>query len=145
MILARLIFGEARNQSKETMTGIGWVIKNRLAADKQYFGGSYHEIILKNSKGIYQFSSFNPTNPNYQILIDPLTESVDALTEKAWFTAYEVASQIINNEEGDPTNGAVYFHSDDLSQEVFTTERVPGAIFTKQIGSFLFYKNPNDS
>ncbi|OGJ16806.1 MAG: hypothetical protein A2632_02065 [Candidatus Pacebacteria bacterium RIFCSPHIGHO2_01_FULL_46_16] len=92
MILARLIFGEARNQSRETIVGISWVVKNRVEAKRSYFGEDYHGVVLKSSKGIYQFSPFNPTNSNYLALTNPLSENADPLTEKAWFTAYEVAS-----------------------------------------------------
>lgn len=41
-------------------------------------------------------------------------------------------------------DGATYFHSSDLSQENFLKNSVPGAVFTKQIDDFLFYKDPND-
>lgn len=142
MILARLIFGEARNQSKETMVGVGYVIKNRVKANKGYFGVNYHDVITKNSNGIYQFSSFNPNDPNHNVLIDPLPKDVSVVTRQAWFTAYEASSGIINNSTADPTDRAVFFHSSDLSQELFTTQSVPGAIFTKQIGDMLFYRDP---
>lgn len=144
IILARLIFGEARNQSKEAMTGVGWVIKNRLRAKRSYFGYSYHEIILKNDHRYYQFSSFNPADPNYPVLIDPFN-AADETTSKAWFEAYDVAESITADISKDPTEGATFFHSSDLSQEQFLIESVPGAIFTKRIGNILFYKDPNDA
>lgn len=144
MLLARLIFAEARNQTKEAMLGVGWVITNRLHANRSYFGHSYHEIILKNSVGIYQFASFNPDEKrNFPILADPLTNT-DKITQQAWFDSYDIAKSVIEGINPDPTNGATFFHSSDLSQKVFITEYVPGAVFTKQIGDFLFYRDPND-
>ena len=145
MILARLIFGEARNQSQEAMTGAAWVIKNRVDADKKYFGSSYHEVILKNDGKYWQFSSFIPSDPNFKILINPLSNKVEETDKKAWFISYDIASKIVNNSVIDPTEGATFFHSSDLSQEKFTTQSVPGAIFIKRIGDFLFYKDPNEN
>lgn len=144
MILARLIFGEARNQTKSTMIGIGWVVKNRLLAKRPYFGFSYHEIITKHNGTNYQFFPLNPEDKtNLPLLIDPLKNS-DNATRQAWFNSYGIALSIVNGTSNDPTDGSTFFHSSDLSQEVFTEEIVPGAIFVKQIGDFLFYKDPSD-
>ncbi|MDP4010599.1 MAG: cell wall hydrolase [Candidatus Roizmanbacteria bacterium] len=144
IILARLIFGEARNQSDEAMTGVAWVIKNRLRANRQYFGKSYHEIILKNDGKYYQFSSFNPNEKdNFPLLIDPL-KTKNTIIQKAWFNSYEVALRVISGIGNDPTGGATFFHSSDLSREKFVTESVPGAIYIKPIGDFLFYRDPNE-
>lgn len=143
IILARLVFGEARNQSKEAMVGVAWVIKNRLLAKRIYFGFNYHEIILKNDGSSYQFLSFKPTDPNYLMLTNPLS-GADNITNKAWFDAYETALGVINETISDPTDGATFFHSSDLSQEKFLKDNVPGAVFTKQIEDLLFYKDPNE-
>jgi len=144
MLLARLIFGEAKNQTKEAMTGVAWAVKNRLLAERRYFGSGYHAIILKQSGPHYQFSPMDPTEKNnYSLLIDPLKEA-DEVTRQAWFNSYNVAVDVINGTTSDSTDGATYFHSSDLSQELFLTNSVPGAVFTKQIDDFLFYKDPND-
>lgn len=143
MILARLIFGEARNQSKETMTGIAWVVKNRLSAHRVYFGSSYHEIILKNNGKYYQFSPLDPEEKdNFPLLIDPLKKK-NKITQQAWSNSYDIALSAINGTSNDPTGGSTFFHSSDFSREKFVTKIVPGAIFAKQIGDFLFYKEPN--
>lgn len=143
MLLARLLFGEARDQSREAKVGVAWVVKNRLLAKRSYFGFSYHEVILKNDGVIYQFSPMNPNDPdNLPLLIDPL-KTGNHLTKTAWFNSYEVAKSAIAKENSDPTEGAVFFHSSDLSREEFVTKRVPGTIFVKQIGDFLFYRSPS--
>lgn len=145
MILARLIFGEARNQSKETMIGIAWAVKNRLLAKRKYFGFSYREIIQKNDGRYYQFSPMNPSEKdNYPLLLNPLKEA-DEVTRKAWFTAYDAALTVINGSDIDPTGGATFFHSQDFSQEKFVTKTVPGAMYLKPIGDFLFYQDPNET
>jgi len=144
MILARLIFGEARNQSQAAMTGVAWVVKNRLQAKRSYFGSSYHDIITKHNQNSYQFSSFNPEKENFPFLTDPLTNR-DMKTKQAWATAYTTAQQVINGTSSDPTGGATFFHSQDLSRSYFETVSAPGAVFTTQIGAFLFYLDPNDT
>lgn len=42
------------------------------------------------------------------------------------------------------TKGARIESFESLSQEKFLKNSVPGAIFTRQINDFLFYKDPND-
>jgi len=135
MILARLVFGEARNQSVEAMKGVAWVVKNRLMANRSDWGNTYHLVILPPD----QFSAMNPEDDNFPILIDPLnTES--QVTKDAWKKAYEVAREVINGSVDDPTEGALFFHSADYPQQKFITQDVPGAIFAIKIDDMLFYK-----
>lgn len=144
MILARLIFGEARSQSKETMTAIGWVVKNRVEAKKSYFGDGYHDVITKNDTVHWQFSPMNPEEEdNFPLLTDPLGNA--ETNKKAWSRAYEIAKNVINNKVQDPTDGATFFHSKNLSQEKFITESAPHAIYLKTMGYFRFYKDPNEN
>lgn len=135
LLLARLIFGEARNQPREAKAGVAWTVKNRLLAKRTDWGFSYHEIIQKPS----QYSAMNTYDSNFPKLTDPFnTGEVGA--KEAWYDSFEVAQTITKGTIDDPTDGAVFFHSADYSQEKFTTRDVPGAIFIKQIGAILFYK-----
>ncbi len=143
ILLSRLVFGEARNQSKEAKIGVAWSVKNRLLAKRSYFGFSYHEIILKNDGENFQFASMNPNDSsNFPALTDPLGTQEQA-TGNAWFDSYQAAVGVIGGATQDPTDGGVFFHSSDLSQEEFVKDHVPGAIYIKQIGDFLFYKSPS--
>lgn len=138
IILARLIFGESRNRPKEEKVAVAWVVRNRLLVGNRDFGFSYHEIILKNDGVHYQFSPMNPRETdNFPLLIDPL-KSGDIVTVLAWKESYEVASGVVSGRVVDPTDGAVFFHSKDLSKEGFL-ERVPRAVYLKEIGRFRFY------
>lgn len=142
ILLSRLVFGEARNQSKESKIGVAWVVKNRVLAKRSYFGFSYHEIILKNDGTNYQFASMNPNDVNnFPSITNPL-KVLDQATRTSWSDSYKVALGVINETISDPINGAVFFHCSDLSQEEFVTKYVPGAIFVKQIGDILFYQSP---
>lgn len=143
ILLARIIFGEARNQPKEAKAGVAWTVKNRLIARRSYWGFSYHEVILKNDGRNYQFAPMNPNDANnFPALTDPL-EAQDQAIKTSWFDSYEVAFGVIHGTIPDLSGGAVFFHSSDLSQEEFVTKHVPGAIFVKQIGDFLFYQSPS--
>jgi len=139
ILLARLIFGEARGQSKEEKLAVAWVVKNRFLSQISDFGFNYHEVILKNDGVRYQFSPMNPSEPdNFPVLIDPLKID-NSLTKAAWSDSYEAATAIISGKISDPTEGAVFFHSQDLSKEEFL-KAVPRAVYIKEIGNFFFYK-----
>lgn len=135
IILARLIFGEARNQPDEALAGVGWTVRNRLLKKQSYWGYTYHEVILMP----YQYSAMRTEDNNFPVLIDPLA-STDPLTLKAWSKSYQIAKGVLDGTITDPTGGAVFYHSKDRSSELFVTHDVPGAVFIKQIGELLFYK-----
>lgn len=138
MLLARLVFGEARSRSKQEKIAIAWVIKNRLHTAIRDFGFSYHEIILKNDGVTYQFSPMNPKETdNFSLLIDPLkfNNQVDKI---AWQDSYEIVTGVIAGKITDPTSGAVFFHSEDFSKDDFL-RNTPRAVYSTSIGVFLFY------
>ncbi len=143
MLLARLIFGEVRNQIEEVMVGIGWVVKNRFLFHQRYFGYSYHEIILKHGKKSYQFSAMNPKDRgNFPLLINPL-ESKKLSDHEKWLLAYKVAGDVLGDRVQDPTDKSTFYHSTDMTDEGFL-QIVPGAIFMKQIGDIRFFRGPRD-
>lgn len=135
VLLARLIFGEARNQPREAKAGVAWTVKNRLRAQRAYWGFSFHEVIQKSG----QYAAMDPRDDNFSKLIDPFNTNEPGADE-AWYECYQVAQGVIEGTIEDPTEGAVFFHSVDYSQERFVTRDVPGAIFIKQIGDILFYR-----
>ena len=138
ILLARLIFGEARNRSKQEKIAIAWVVKNRLQTAIRDFGFNYHEIIIKNDRVTYQFSPMNPKETdNFPLLINPLKLN-NQKNKTAWQESYEIATGVIAGKITDPTNGAVFFHSDDFSKDDFL-KRTPRAIYSTSIGVFLFY------
>jgi spore germination cell wall hydrolase CwlJ-like protein len=135
ILLARLIFGEARNQPREAKAGVVWTVKNRLRAQRSDWGFSYHEVIQKPG----QYAAMDKRDNNFPKLIDPLNTDEPGADE-AWHECYQVAQEVIGGVIEDPTEGAVFFHSADYPQERFVTRDVPGAIFIKQIGDILFYR-----
>jgi len=130
IILARAIFGEARGESKEGKIGVGWVIRNRVD-NPRWWGDSYPTVILKPA----QFSAFNPTDVNYQFVVNPLHTN-NPSDENAWYESYEIAGQILNNEVDDPTKGADHFYSADIAPPSWADEKK----FTVQISKHRFYR-----
>ncbi len=135
IILARLIFGEARNQSRDAKAGVAWTVKNRLHARRSDWGFSYHEVIRKPK----QYAAMDPHDDNFLKLTDPLNTG-ETGADESWYECYQIARGVIEGAIEDPTEGAVFFHSADYSQERFVTRDVPGAIFIKQIDDILFYR-----
>ncbi|PIR61518.1 MAG: hypothetical protein COY81_00930 [Candidatus Pacebacteria bacterium CG_4_10_14_0_8_um_filter_43_12] len=110
IILARVLFGEARNTlvPDEARIAIGWVIKNRV--DSSGWSNSYREVITTPS----QFSSFNRGDDNRPFVENPLYTD-NPIDKKAWEHAYELAGKIISNEIEDPTKGANHYYDDSIS------------------------------
>jgi spore germination cell wall hydrolase CwlJ-like protein len=60
--LAKTIYGESRGESIETMFAVGWVIRNRLQADR--YGKTYKDVVLRPM----QFSCWNEGDPNHRLI-----------------------------------------------------------------------------
>ncbi len=110
MILARALFGEARNTlvPDEARIAIGWVIRNRVASSK--WSNTYWEVITTPS----HFSSFNIDDDNRPFVEDPLHKN-NAIDKKAWEHTYAIAGKIIKGEITDPTKGANHYYDDSIS------------------------------
>jgi len=111
IILARALFGEARNTlvPDEARVAIGWVIKNRIKINKG--PNSYREVITKPD----QFSAFNIGDDNRPYVENPLHTGSE-IDQKAWKHVYEISGQIINDEVPDPTYGANHYYDDSIDQ-----------------------------
>lgn len=103
MILARVIFGEAENQSKEAKIGVGFTVLNRIKKQKKQWGYTVHEIILKES----QYDSFWNIETRNKIR-NPLGNIAN---RTVWNESYEVAGVVLSEQIADPTFGATHFHS----------------------------------
>ena len=137
MLLARIIFGESRNQPKETKVGVGWAVKNRIGKGElihpRKVHNTYHDVILDEG----QYASLTDSNVRPR-LEDPLNTD-DPGEKKAWYESYEVATEVISGRVPDPTGGALFFHDDSMTQDEFL-EVVPRALYITTIGRMLFYR-----
>jgi hypothetical protein len=133
ILLARLIFGEARNQPQEARIWIAGSVINRVRED----AWPDTEVILQSE----QYDPFKKEDPNYPRIIDPLKDA-DSLTIRAWQQCYEIAKDIISGEIENPTI-ATHFHGAAVSKDWFLKNVVPKGRFLRKIGDCYFYWSPN--
>lgn len=140
IILARLIFGEARNQSQEVREWIGWSVINRTRAGS-WWPNNIHGVILQDG----QYDTFKPTDNNFSKIINPLNyENVGEIDKKSWFECCVMAKNIISGDSVSPTK-ATHFNSFDKKEDVewFEKHVVPKGKFIKKFGDMYFYWSPN--
>ncbi|MDA1317171.1 MAG: cell wall hydrolase [bacterium] len=120
VILARALFGEARNTlvPDEARIAIGWVVKNRV--ESSGWPNTYWEVITTPS----QFSSFNIGDDNRLFVEDPLHKN-NAIDKKAWEHTYDLAKKIIEGEITDPTQGANHYYDDSIGVPGLAKDRKP--------------------
>lgn len=118
MLLARAIFGEARNEilSDNTRIAVGWSIRNRVD-NPGWWGDSYHSVILKPK----QYSAFRISDPNRPFVENPL-HTGNFIDKKAWQNCYKIADQIIKREVQDPTNGANHYYDESIARPKWLTQ-----------------------
>ena len=129
IILARVIFGEARSLSEQGKIAVGWSIKNRVI-DAKRWGNNYHEVILQPK----QYSAFNLDDKNLPYVRNPFFDKTQIA---AWHECYKIAGQIIAGAVSDPTGGANHYYSEFIKPPYCTKDK--NAEFTIKIGNTLFY------
>lgn len=117
MILARAIFGEARNMllSDETRIAVGWSIRNRVGDSR--WGNTYWEVILQKK----QYSAFSEGDGNWGYVKNPLFKN-NAVDKQAWENCYKIAGQVINGGVNDPTGGANHYYDESMDAPAWATE-----------------------
>ncbi|OPY58537.1 MAG: Spore cortex-lytic enzyme precursor [Pelotomaculum sp. PtaU1.Bin035] len=97
MLLARLIYAEARGESFEGQVAVGAVILNRLASP--HFPKTIHEVIYQKNSRVYQFSPVGDGSINLEPNERAVQAAVQALQGK------------------DPTGGALFFYNPEISRD----------------------------
>lgn len=134
VLLARLIFGEAENQSKEAKIGVGFTIINRVTKQRTNWGATVRGVILKED----QYDAL--WNPDRRDAVrDPL-RGADETTREAWNESYAVATGILNSSLTDPTDGATHFHSYPEDEPEKFPPWATEENFKIKIGDILFYE-----
>ncbi|MGN0919310.1 MAG: cell wall hydrolase [Alphaproteobacteria bacterium] len=127
-IFAKTLYGEARGETLAGIEAVANVILNRhkmaLHQKRVWWGKSIPEICLKP----WQFSCWNPADPNFKLLQQDLSQ------EKSYQICKRVALRALHGNLRDNTHGATHYHS--LS---ITPYWARGIIPSAQIGAHLFY------
>jgi len=118
MLLARLIYAEARGESFDGKIAVGAVVINRMKSS--YFPSNLRDVIMQKNNSVYQFSPVG----NGSIFTEP-----DELSIKA--AQYAIAGY-------DPTGGALYFYNPDITDDKWI-RKLP---VKKRIGNHVFASSP---
>lgn len=135
MLLARLVLGEASDQSVETKAWVAGAVLNRVKAEA--WPNRIHEVILQPD----QYDPFKPSDPNYPKIIDPL-KNADERTINAWGESFEVSRGILSGRIKNPTE-ATHFHGRGVTKRWFLGNIVPDERWIKTIDDTYFYWSPN--
>lgn len=132
LLLARAIYGEARNTSlsDKVRLAIGWSIRNRVD-NASWWGDSYFSVVTKP----WQYSAFNKSDSNRKYVENPFVN--DNKTDKlAWFNCYEIAGRVVKGEVKDPTSGANHYYD----ESIVTPDWANDNNFKLKIGPIFFHK-----
>lgn len=128
-ILARTIYGEARNQGVRGMAAVAMVILNRLHHHSRRYGGVIHNVCL----APWQFSCWNEDDPNRKKLM------VDKIDNRAMARCRVIAALAVDDMLNDPTDGATHYHWSKMKVFPYWSE---SRFMTKlaEIGDHIFYR-----
>lgn len=135
ILLARLILGEAENQSREAKIWVGGSVLNRVG------GAAWRDTVKKVILQPGQYDPFKDTDRRFPVIINPL-DSGQPGTANAWRESYEIAQSLINGEIKNPTE-ATHFHGSTITRDWFIEHVVPNGRFLRQIDDTYFYWSPN--
>lgn len=106
VILARMLFGEARNCSDEEKAAIAYTVVNRAHDGKKWNGIDVKSAVLCK----WQYSCFNANDTNRKKLMDP--EKHDA---KSWIRCLEVACDVLAGKYAEQNKGQTHYHTPAVS------------------------------
>lgn len=117
MILARAIFGEARDElyPDKARVAVGWSIRNRVEDSR--WPDTYQEVTTQKE----QYSAFNETDQNRPYVENPFWKNSE-VDKTAWHNCYDIAGKIINSKLNDPTGGANHYYDNSISTPSWATK-----------------------
>ncbi len=132
ILLARLLFGEARGESREHKIDVAYSVLNRTG-QRKWWGNTLNEVILKP----HQYSCFNKNDPNYKAVVYPLKFSA-----VAWNECVVVSRYVLSNPKQDTTNGATHYYSTWIPSPYWSNKKDPVKIIQNGDGihKTKFYK-----
>lgn len=124
-ILARTLYGEARNQGDEGIKAVACVIINR-ANDPGWWGKDIISVCLKP----FQFSCWNANDPN----LPKIKVVTDA--DKNFAECLQIAHLAVGDALVDITDGATHYYERHLPEPKWANGKTP----TITIGDHIFFK-----
>jgi Cell wall hydrolyses involved in spore germination len=133
LVLARTIYGEARGESFLGKLAVGHVVLNRAQKKNK----TITDICLQHSsKGTYQFTCWDPRDPNYEKIKDLQAGAGNEVFDQC----FRAAAYAINQVTMDPTHGSTHYCTTDITPFWAVEDGkdiTPAAI----IGHHKFYNN----
>ena len=126
LALARTVYGEARGEGVPGMEAVANVVMNRAGV-----GGWWGDTVLSVVMKPYQFSVWNPGDPNRALILGKFPFQGDELFNTAW----QIAGDAIAFDLPDRTGGATHYHTTAVKPD-WASGQVPVA----QIGRHVFYE-----
>lgn len=114
------VWAEGRGEPDIVKHAIAWVIKNRHVSG---MGSTIKAVCLASAmtrKGIrvWQFSCFNPKDPNFPKLRDPTRYEPLSV----WQTCSDVVEGVRDNTIPDPTAGARFYYDKSIAKPVWANK-----------------------
>jgi spore germination cell wall hydrolase CwlJ-like protein len=108
VLLARMLYGEARDCSDAEKVAIAYSAINRIHDGKKWNGETLRGVVLASS----QYSCFNSNDPNKKKLMDPQNKNY---SPNAWENCLRVAEGVLDGKIADPTDGATHYHTTNVN------------------------------
>lgn len=122
-LLALVVWREARGEPVPGKLAVAWSIRNRVQ-HPSWWGQDWVTVILKP----WQYSSFNPTDPN--------AVKWPSETDSAWQACLDVATQVYAGQGTDPTSGAHSYYDDSIPPPEWTKAMTA----TVKVGALNFFR-----
>lgn len=135
LLLARLLLGEAEDQSREAKSWVAGSVLNRVKAEA--WPKTIHGVILQPD----QYDPFKPIDLNFPKITDPLGD-ISEKRKRIWKECYEIATGFLSENIFNPTE-ATHFHGRGVTKDWFLENIVPNGRFIRQIDDTYFYWSPN--
>ena len=101
VLLARMLFGEAKTCSKKEKIAIAYTVLNRIKNHRNHYGTPTVKGIILHDKA---YSCFNRNDPNLTLLMDPMSHN-----PQQWQECLQVARLVLSGQVADPI-GATHYH-----------------------------------
>jgi spore germination cell wall hydrolase CwlJ-like protein len=135
--MALTVWGEARGETREGQKGVAWVIRNRYENpgwwSRQRGDGIADDTIEAVCRDPFQFSCWNPADPNRSRLNNPKTQERDD-----YKAIHSLCLDVLNaSYDDDPTDGSDHYCTKAVVRHTrWARRRTP----TKVIGNHFFFK-----